>query len=74
LKRGDVDWFRPIWRRVLVTGVVAVWCLWEWAFNRDTFWGVVTTALLAYAVYNFFYAFPKEESGNGNDTEPPHTP
>ena len=74
LKQNDANWFRPMWRRVLVTGIVAAWCLWEWVFTQDTFWGMLTGALLIYAVYSFFYAFPKEEPGNGNDTEPPRSP
>lgn len=71
MKANDVNWFRPLWRRVLITGIVAVWCVWEWVFNQDPFWGVLTAALLAYAAYNFFYAFPKEEPEDGNDTKPP---
>jgi hypothetical protein len=71
VKQNDVNWFRPLWRRVLVTGIVAAWCLWEWAFNRDQLWGLLTAALLAYAIYSFFISFPKEDPNNGNDTQSP---
>ncbi|KKB13050.1 hypothetical protein VE25_03915 [Devosia geojensis] len=71
MKQNDVNWFRPLWRRVLVTGIVAAWCVWEWAFNRDQLWGLLTTALLGYAIYSFFISFPKENPTNGNDTQPP---
>jgi len=71
VKQNDVNWFRPLWRRVLVTGIVAAWCLWEWAFNRDQIWGLLTAALLAYAIYTFFISFPKEDPNNGSDTQPP---
>ena len=61
LKPNDISWFRPLWRRVAVTAFLAVWCAWEWLWNREPFWGVLVGAALAYSLYNFFYAFPKEE-------------
>lgn len=65
LNRNDVTWFRPLWRRVLITALVLAWTIWEWVFNQDQFWGVLTTAILAYAAYTFFVAFPKDETDNG---------
>lgn len=65
MKQNDVNWFRPLWRRVLVTAVVVVWCVWEWVWNQDQFWGVLTAALLAYAVYSFFISFPKDDGDTG---------
>jgi hypothetical protein len=65
MKASDVNWFRPLWRRVLVTGIVAAWCVWEWFFTRDQIWGIVTAGLLAYSLYSFFYAFPKEDGDGG---------
>ncbi|WEK06363.1 MAG: hypothetical protein P0Y65_08980 [Candidatus Devosia phytovorans] len=63
LKPNDVTWFKPLWRRVAVTVFLAVWCAWEW-WNQEAFWGVLVGAALAYSLYNFFYAFPKEEPVN----------
>lgn len=57
--------FRPLWRRVVITGIVAAWTVWEWAFTRDQFWGVLTLLLLGYALYTLFYAFPKEDTDDG---------
>lgn len=65
MKGSDVNWFRPLWRRVLVTVLVAGWCLWEVLVSGDQLWMLLTGALLAYAIYNFFYAFPKE-NGDGS--------
>ena len=73
MKPNDIDWFRPLWRRVAVTGFLAIWCGWEWLWNKEPFWGVIVGAALIYSLYNFFYAFPKEPS-NGNDTQPPRPP
>jgi len=63
LKPNDVTWFRPLWRRIAVTVFLAVWCIWEW-LNGDMFWSLLVTAALAYSLYNFFYAFPKEEEAS----------
>lgn len=61
MKDSDLKWFKPLWRRVAITGFLAVWCAWEWIFNQEPFWGVLVGAALLYSLYNFFYAFPKEE-------------
>ncbi|WP_375451763.1 hypothetical protein [uncultured Devosia sp.] len=74
MKANDVNWFRPLWRRVTVTGFLMVWCAWEWLWNKDELWGSLISAALAYSIYSFFYAFPKDEPDNGNDTQPPSAP
>lgn len=55
-----LPWFKPIWRRGILIGVVAVWCLWEWVFNQDQLWGLITLAALGYAVWVFGINFDKE--------------
>ncbi|KKC39607.1 hypothetical protein WH87_05450 [Devosia epidermidihirudinis] len=70
LKQNDLNWFRPLWRRVAVTGFLAVWTAWEFLWTKDQFWGLLVAAALAYSLYNFFYAFPKEEPANVEPTEP----
>ncbi len=74
LKPNDVSWFRPLWRRVAVTGFLAVWCAWEWLWNHEPFWGVLVGAALMFSIYSFFITFPKEEPSDGNDTQPPSAP
>ena len=61
MKQSDVEWFRPLWLRVVVTGGLAIWCGLEW-FAGDPFWGVLTGLGLAYSLYNFFIAFPKDQA------------
>lgn len=74
LKPNDVNWFRPIWRRYAVTAFLAVWCAWEWIWNREPFWGVLVGAALLFSIYSFFITFPKDEPSDGNDTQPPRPP
>jgi hypothetical protein len=50
-----------MWRRVLVTAIVALWCGFEWFVSRDPLWSWLVTGLFAYAIYTFFIAFPKED-------------
>ncbi|MBK8084571.1 MAG: hypothetical protein IPK28_12610 [Devosia sp.] len=62
-----LEWFRPLWRRVIVIAVIALWCGWEWLFNHDQFWGLATAAMLAYGVWTFFINFETElnKANNG---------
>ena len=53
VKEADVDWFRPLWRRVAVTAFIAAWCAWEW-YGGEQLWQLLTTAALVYAVWSFF--------------------
>lgn len=54
-----LGWFQPLYRRVIVLLVIAGWSVWEWAFNKDPIWGVVTLAMLTYAIWTFFITFDK---------------
>jgi hypothetical protein len=69
LKENDLNWFRPLWRRVAVVAFLGVWLAWEAIWTKETLWIVLVGAALAYSLYNFFYAFPKEEPKN--DEVPP---
>ena len=71
MKENDVSWFRPLWRRVAVTAFLALWLAWELLWTHDQFWALLVGAGLAYSLYNFFYAFPKQEPDNGDQSEPP---
>jgi hypothetical protein len=77
VRDSELEWFRPLWLRVLVTALVAAWFCWETFFNRDQLWMIITGAALAYAVWNLFIAYkappPKKDAGTtgtGNDGKP----
>jgi len=69
VKQGDLEWFRPLWRRVAVTVVCAAWCAFEW-YHGDEIWSWLTTALVAYAVWTFFITFDRNVSKGGGDGKP----
>jgi hypothetical protein len=63
-------WFRPLYRRIILVVVIAGWCAWEWLFTRDQFWGLITVAMLAYAVWTFFINFDKELAKQDENAKP----
>ena len=73
MKQTDLDWFRPLWRRVAVTAFVAAWFAWETIFNQDQLWMAITGAALAYAVWTFFIRFDQRGGKSGDDDAKPKT-
>jgi hypothetical protein len=55
-----LPWFKPLWKRAILIGGVALWCGWEWFYNRDPTWGFITLAALAYAAWSFGINYDKE--------------
>ena len=62
MKESELEWFRPLWLRGLVTGLVAIWFAWETFVNQDQVWMIITGAALAYAVWNLFIKYPKGQT------------
>ncbi|MEO6396533.1 MAG: DUF3329 domain-containing protein [Devosia sp.] len=59
MKESEVAFFRPLWIRILVTGVLAVWLGFEALFTHDSFWMTIIGAALAYCIWLLFINFPK---------------
>jgi hypothetical protein len=53
-RRDEPDWLRPLWVRVVLVLVVAGWCFLEWFVWKELFFGVITLAALAFAVWSLF--------------------
>ena len=49
LKQNDLNWFRPLWRRVAVALFLAAWLAWELLWSKDMFWALLVGAALAYS-------------------------
>ena len=80
MKEGDINFFRPLWRRVAVTAVCVIWAGVEF-LHGDQLWITITLALTAYAVWNFFIAFDKNpppqvpaQASPPEATPPPEAP
>jgi hypothetical protein len=70
MKERDLNFFRPLWRRVAVTAVCVVWAGLE-LWHGEQLWIFITLGLTAYAVWSFFITFPKtlptvENRGDGD--------
>ena len=73
MKERDVEWFRPLWRRVAVTAVCVVWAALE-LWHGDQMWMLITLGLSVYAIWIFFLTFPKTApvaAGKGDGDVPP---
>lgn len=61
--------FKPLWRRILVTALVIVWAAFEFLFPREPMWMVLSGGLVAYSVWVFFLTWPKDEDAGVAPTE-----
>ena len=61
MNERDTNFFRPLWIRVLVTGIVAVWFVLEAVLSHDQLWMGITAVGVVYCVWNFFLRFPKDQ-------------
>lgn len=55
-----LQWFKPLYRRVILIAIIVGWALWEWFYTHDQFWGLITLAALGYGIWMFFINFEKE--------------
>jgi hypothetical protein len=71
LNQRDSDFFRPLWRRVVLTAAVTAWFCYESFVSHDQLWIAITAAAVAYSVWNFFLRFPKDPPGSTGGGTPP---
>ena len=45
--------------------------MWEWVWNKDQFWGFITLAMIAYAIWTFFINFDKALAKQREDNAKP---
>jgi hypothetical protein len=50
--------YRPLWRRIAITAVVALWLAFE-IYNQSGLWIAIAAAMLCYALWTFFLSWPK---------------
>ena len=55
--------FRPLWRRVVVTAICLVWAVVEFAFGSPMF-GILSGALGAWCLYQLFWIFDPAAYGD----------
>jgi hypothetical protein len=50
--------YRPLWRRIVITAFVALWLAYE-IYNGSGLWTGIVAAMLCYALWIFFLSWPK---------------
>jgi hypothetical protein len=71
MNERDTNFFRPLWIRVLVTGVLAAWFVAETVFSHDQLWMGITGIGVLYCVWNFFLRFPRQTPAAPAPTDEP---
>lgn len=78
MNEKDTKFFRPLWIRMVVTAIVAIWFVLEVALSHDPLWMTVTGVGVAYCLWNFFLHFPRHIApaqalapGSGEEPPPP---
>lgn len=56
MRESDRKFFKPLWRRVVVTVFCAAWAGWEW-FNDEQLWAMLVGGLALYCVWFFILKF-----------------
>jgi hypothetical protein len=65
-----LEWFQPIYRRVMVLAVIVAWFTWELLGTKDQMWVLVTVLMFVYAVWYFFINFEKALQKAKDDAKP----
>ncbi|MEO8757096.1 MAG: hypothetical protein ABI398_05005 [Devosia sp.] len=78
MNERDTKFFRPLWIRVLVTALLAVWFVLEAVYTHEQMWLAITGLGFAYCIWHFFIKFPKDlpttTAGDDSAPPPPATP
>jgi len=51
--------FQPLWRRIALVVLVAIWLAFEVIYTQSTLWMSVATVMLVYGIWTFFLNWPK---------------
>lgn len=54
--------YKPLWRRIAIVAVVALWAAYEVLVSKEPLWIVLSIGMLAYALWTFVIGWPKEEN------------
>lgn len=49
--------YRPLWRRIAIVAVLGAWLAFEVFIGKNTFFMVITAALLAHAAWVLLYKY-----------------
>jgi hypothetical protein len=56
----DHPFYKPLWRRVVLVGVLAGWVAFEIFVTKEPMWITVSLGLLAISVWLFLLTWPRQ--------------
>jgi hypothetical protein len=59
LTDADHPFYKPLWRRLTIVAVVALWTAYEVLVGKEPLWISLSAAMLAYAVWVFLIGWKK---------------
>jgi len=62
ISNQEHPFFRPLWRRVAIVAVTAIWSGVEW-YHGEQVWGMLTLAICVYSIWTFLITYPKQVDG-----------
>jgi hypothetical protein len=72
MAKQNLEWFRPLPRRIAITAFVVAWCGFEWIFTHDPLFTWITLGLVVYSIWLFFIGFD-ERVGPPPPNPPPES-
>lgn len=60
-KEQQHPFYKPLWRRVTLVAVIALWLGFELYMGSSGLWIAMPAGMLAYAIYIFFITWPKDD-------------
>ena len=62
ISNQEHPFFRPLWRRVAIVAVTAIWSGVEW-YHGEQVWGMLTLAICVYSIWTFLITYPRQADG-----------
>jgi hypothetical protein len=59
MKESEIEFFRPLGRRIAITAFCFIWSLVEWG-SGESFWGTMTAALFLFCAWKLHFTFDQE--------------
>ena len=63
---GERDFLAPLWRRIALVAVIAVWFAYETFFIREQLWILIVGVMLVYAVWTYLIRWDRAGRDAGN--------
>jgi uncharacterized membrane protein len=54
--------YKPLWRRLLIVAIVALWAAYETLVSGESLWITLSTGMLVYAVWVFLIGWKRDEN------------